>query len=54
MAQRCHRSDDALRVPIEASHAETHGGYGWPRTWKALLAWGMRVGKDRVQKRWLP
>ena len=31
-------------------HAETRGGYGWPRTWKELLARGIGVGKARVQK----
>ena len=35
---------------IKGIHAETHGGYGWPRTWKKLLARGIRVGKERVQK----
>ena len=35
-AQRRHLSDDALLVHIKAIHAETHGGYGWPRTWKEL------------------
>jgi putative transposase len=49
-AQRRHLSDDALLVHIKAIHAETHGGYGWPRTWKELLARGIRVGKQRVQK----
>ena len=49
-AQRRHLSDDALLVHIKAIHAETHGGYGWPRTWKELLSRGIRVGKDRVQK----
>ena len=49
-AQRRHLSDDALLVHIKAIHAETRGGYGWPRTWKELLARGIRVGKDRVQK----
>ena len=49
-AQRRHLSDDALLVHIKAIHAETHGGYGWPRTWKELLARGIRVGKERVQK----
>jgi transposase InsO family protein len=49
-AQRRHLSDDALLVHIKAIHAETHGGYGWPRTWKELLARGIRVGKDRVQR----
>ena len=43
-------SDDALLVHIKAVHVETHGGYGWPRTWKELLARGIRVGKERVQK----
>jgi putative transposase len=49
-SQRRHLSDDALLVHIKAIHAETHGGYGWPRTWKELLARGIRVGKQRVQK----
>ena len=43
-------SDDALLVHIKAIHAQTRGGYGWPRTWKELLARGIRVGKGRVQK----
>ena len=47
---RRHLSDDALLVHIKAIHAETRGGYGWPRVWKELLARGIRVGKDRVQK----
>ncbi|MDM0069743.1 hypothetical protein [Variovorax sp. J31P207] len=29
--QRRHLSDDALLVHIKAIHAETRGGYGWPR-----------------------
>ena len=37
-AQRRHLSDDALLAHIKAVHAETHGGYGRPRTWKALLS----------------
>jgi len=49
-AQRRHLSDDALLVHIKAIHAETRAGYGWPRTWKELLARGIRVGKERVQK----
>jgi transposase InsO family protein len=49
-AQRRHLSNDALLVHIKAIHAETRGGYGWPRTWKELLARGIRVGKERVQK----
>jgi len=47
---RRHLSDDALLVHIQAIHAETRGSYGWPRTWKELLARGIRVGKERVQK----
>lgn len=49
-AQRRHLSDDALLVHIKAVHAESRGGYGWPRIWKELLARGIRVGKQRVQK----
>ncbi|WP_265304106.1 IS3 family transposase [Verminephrobacter eiseniae] len=49
-AQRRHLSDDALLVHIKVIHAETRGGYGWPRTWKELLARGIRVGKERVRK----
>lgn len=49
-AQRRHLSDDALLVHIKAIHAESRGGYGWPRVWRELLARGIRVGKDRVQK----
>jgi hypothetical protein len=48
--QRRHLSDDALLVHFKVIHAETHGGYGWPRTWRELLARGIRVGKERVQK----
>ena len=43
-------SNDALLVHIRAVHAETRGEYGWPRVWKELLARGVRVGKERVQK----
>ena len=43
-------SNDALLVHIRAVHAETKGEYGWPRVWKELLARGIRVGKQRVQK----
>lgn len=39
-----------MLVHIKAIHAETHGCYGWPRIWKALLARGVRVGKEQVQK----
>ena len=37
-ARRRHLSDDALLVHIKAIHAETRGGYGWPRIWKVLLS----------------
>jgi putative transposase len=43
-------SNDALLMYIRAVHAETKGEYGWPRVWKELLARGIRVGKERVQK----
>lgn len=43
-------SNDALLVHIRAVHAESRGEYGWPRVWKELLARGIRVGKERVQK----
>jgi putative transposase len=49
-AQRRHLSDDALLVHIKAIHAQTRGGYGWPSTWKELLARGIPVYKQRVQK----
>jgi putative transposase len=49
-AQRRHLSDDALLVHIKVIHAQMRGGYGWPRVWKELLARGIRVGKQRVQK----
>jgi transposase InsO family protein len=49
-APRRHLSHDALLVHIKALHTETHGSYGWPRTWRALRARGIRVGKARVQK----
>ncbi|HET7158037.1 MAG TPA: hypothetical protein VFI62_03515 [Burkholderiales bacterium] len=39
-------------VHIKAIHAETRGGYGWPRTRWELRARAIRmgVGKDRAQK----
>lgn len=49
-APRRDLSDDALLLHIKAIHAQTRGGCGWPRTWNELLARGVRVGKDRVQK----
>lgn len=42
--------NDALLVHIKAVHAESKGEYGWPRVWKQLLAQGIRVSKDRVQR----
>ena len=48
--QRRHLSDDALLVNIKAIHAESRGAYGWPRIWRELVARGIPVGKDRVQK----
>ena len=43
-------SNDALLVHIRAAHAQSKGEYGWPRVWRELLACGVRVGKDRVQR----
>jgi putative transposase len=42
-------SEAALLVHIKAIHAESRGGYGWPRIWRELHARGLRVGKQRVQ-----
>ena len=43
-------SDDALLVHLKALHAEVRQEYRWPRMWKELMARGIRVGKDRIQK----
>jgi putative transposase len=43
-------SNEALLAHIRAIHAEVKGEYGWPRVWKELLARGIRVGKERVQR----
>lgn len=43
-------SSEALLAHIRAIHTEFKGEYGWPRVWKELLARGVRVGKDRVQR----
>ncbi|MEX3953674.1 IS3 family transposase [Paraburkholderia sp. EG287B] len=43
-------SNDALLVHIRAVHAESKSEYGWPRVWKKLLAQGIRVSKDRIQR----
>ena len=49
-AQKRCLSDDALLVHIKAIYVQMRGAYGWPRIWRALLAGGIRVGKQRVQK----
>jgi transposase InsO family protein len=43
-------SDEALLAHIKAAHAGSKGEYGWPRIWKELLANGVRVGKERIQR----
>ena len=43
-------STEARLAHIRAIHAEVKGEYGWPRVWKELLARGIRVGKQRVQR----
>ena len=43
-------SNEALLAHIRAIHTEVKREYGWPRVWKELLARGLRVGKDRVQR----
>jgi transposase InsO family protein len=47
---RGRHSDEALLAHIRAIHAEVKGEYGAPRMHKELLARGIRVGKERVQK----
>ena len=49
-AQRRRLSDEALLVHIKAMHAETRGAYGWPRIRRELVARGVPVGEQRVQK----
>ena len=49
-AQRRHLSDEVLLSYIKAVHAETRGAYGRPRIWRELVARGIAVGKQRVQK----
>lgn len=48
--RRRHLSDEALLVHIRAVYAESRGAYGWPRIWRQMLAQGVRVGKQRVQR----
>ena len=43
-------SNEALMAHIKAAHAGSKGEYGWPRVWKELLANGVRVGKERIQR----
>jgi putative transposase len=43
-------SDEGLLAHIKAAHAGSKGEYGWPRIWKELLANGVRVGKERIQR----
>jgi transposase InsO family protein len=43
-------SNEALLMHIRALYAQAKGEYGWPRMFKELLARGIRVGKQRVQK----
>ena len=43
------QSDEALLAHMRAIHAEIKGEYGWPRMHKALLARGIRAGKERVR-----
>jgi len=50
IAQRRHLGDEALLVHISAVYAENRGAYGWPRIWRELLAQGIHVGKQRVQR----
>ena len=49
-AQRQRLSDEALLVHIKAVHAETRSACGRPRIWRELVARGIPVGKQRVQK----
>ena len=43
-------SDEALLAHMRAIHAAVKQEYGWPRMHRELLARGIRVGKDRVQR----
>lgn len=43
-------SDEALLAHMRGIHAEVKGEYGWPRMHRELLARGIRVGKERVQR----
>jgi putative transposase len=48
--RQLHVSDGALLEQIEVIDALTRGTYGWPRTWKELLAWDIGLGKQRLRK----
>jgi transposase InsO family protein len=43
-------SNEALLVHIRAIHVEVKQEYGWPKMCKELVARGIRVGKERVQR----
>ena len=43
-------SDEALLAHMRAIHAQVKQEYGWPRMHRELLARGIRVGKERVQR----
>ena len=43
-------SSEALLAHIRAIHVEVKQEYGWPKTWKELVARGIRVGKERVRR----
>ena len=51
IAERRHLTDAALLAHISAVYAEHRGAYGWPRVWRGLGARGIRVGKQRGQRR---
>ena len=42
--------NEELLAHIRAIHAEVKGKSGWSRVWKELLARGIRLGKERVQR----
>jgi transposase InsO family protein len=50
ITERRHLSAEALAVHVRAVYQENQSAYGWPRVWRQLLAQGVRVGKQRVQR----
>ena len=42
--------NEEMLPQIRAIHAEVKGKSGWSRVWKELLARGIRLGKERVQR----